>query len=381
MLSISPERKKDYYRRHINIVVFDVPDPPNYGGVIDSYNKILSLNKEKVKVHLHCFLYGRATSEYLEKVCESVTYYKREMSLAYFFSKVPFIVRTRANIELLDNLKANDYPILFEGLHTTYYLDHEDLSKRTKLVRAHNIEHHYYFQLAKAERNILKKFYLLTESIKLRFWEKKLVYANYIMGISRKEAVYFIKYGKSLCLPPFHNSFEPLIKPGKGNYILYHGNLSVQENIKAVLFLIENVFSRISHNVIIAGRRPDIQILKAVDKFSNIELVSNPNEFEIEKLIKEAQINVLVTFQETGIKLKLLQSLFNGRYCIVNSMMVKNTNLEKLCLIADEPDEIIRLINDTFPKEFDENSVNERIDLLGEQYSNLSNVKTLCDLF
>ncbi len=35
-------------------------------------------------------------------------------------------------------------------------------------------------------------------------------------------------------------------KPGKGNYILYHGNLSVSENYNAALWLIENVFSKIT---------------------------------------------------------------------------------------------------------------------------------------
>jgi hypothetical protein len=42
--------------------------------------------------------------------------------------------------------------------------------------------------------------------------------------------------------------------PGKGEYILFHGNLSVPENEKALLYLVKNVLSRLTYHVVIAGK-------------------------------------------------------------------------------------------------------------------------------
>ena len=58
--------------KEINIVSFDVPFPSNYGGVIDVYNKLVWLNKLGVKIHLHCFKYGRSSSSKLNDLCEKV---------------------------------------------------------------------------------------------------------------------------------------------------------------------------------------------------------------------------------------------------------------------------------------------------------------------
>ena len=50
--------------KHLHIVSFDIPYPPNYGGVIDVYYKLKALHRKGVKIILHCFEYpGRARSE------------------------------------------------------------------------------------------------------------------------------------------------------------------------------------------------------------------------------------------------------------------------------------------------------------------------------
>jgi hypothetical protein len=56
------------------------------------------------------------------------------------------------------------------------------------------------------------------------------------------------------------------------------------------------------------------------------------------ELVRNAQVNVLPTFQATGIKLKLLLCLFTGRHVVCNSPMVEGTGLESLCHVHDEPE-------------------------------------------
>ena len=78
-----------------------------------------------------------------------------------------------------------------------------------------------------------------------------------------------------------------------------------------------------------------------IKNIPNIELVENPPFEKMEELMRDAHINLLLTFQNTGIKLKLLNSLYRGRFVLVNGKMVNNTGLETLCII-----EAMKLLNE-----------------------------------
>jgi hypothetical protein len=119
----------------------------------------------------------------------------------------------------------------------------------------------------------------------------------------------------------------------------------------------------------------------AVEKHSHIQIKGNINTLEIDELIKNAQVNILPTFQSTGIKLKLLAALFNGRHCMVNSPMVADTGLEELCTIRDEAEEIVKELPELFKKQFDMNEKQKREKVLRESFSNEANVKKLMELF
>ena len=57
---------------HLHIISFDIPYPANYGGVIDVYYKAKALSEKGVKVHLHCFQYGRKPSMVLENLVKNL---------------------------------------------------------------------------------------------------------------------------------------------------------------------------------------------------------------------------------------------------------------------------------------------------------------------
>ncbi|MBL0146692.1 MAG: hypothetical protein IPP48_14100 [Chitinophagaceae bacterium] len=52
------------------------------------------------------------------------------------------------------------------------------------------------------------------------------------------------------------------IKDGVGSYCLYQGNLSVNENEKAVSWLLQNVFSKTTVPFIIAGKNPSKKLVR-----------------------------------------------------------------------------------------------------------------------
>ncbi|MCC6181800.1 MAG: glycosyltransferase family 1 protein [Bacteroidia bacterium] len=367
----------------INIVCLDVPYPANYGGAINMFHKIRCLHQQGVEIYLHCYTYGtRRPQQELEKYCRKVNYYQRKTGLASFFSILPYNVKSRKSKELKKNLQKNNYPILFDALHTCYYINDKEFSGRLKLFRESNIEHNYFYHLAKNENQFLKKLYLYTEAFKLKLFEKYLSAADAMLVVSTEDEQYFKKQfpnNKVYYLPSFHQNDELGIRVGKSDYCLYHGNLSVSENYQAASWLIEHVFSKINHPVIIAGLNPPRFLVEKIARYPHIQLKENCSEQEMNELIENAQIHCLYTPQATGLKLKLLNVLFKGRFVIANDFMVHGTELSMAITIANQPDDYIYKIKQHFTETFDEQLLQIRKDYL-KKYCNQHQVNSLIEI-
>lgn len=364
--------------RHLHIIALNIPWPANYGGVIDIYCKAKALSEAGVKVHLHCFEYGRSRADENLQFCHQVHYYHRETSFGKHLTCQPYIVSSRKSKELMDNLLRDDYPILCEGLHTTFLLNDERFSNRKVFVRAHNVEHDYYRGLAKSESVFWKKMYFSFEAAKLKHYEPVLRKSQGIFAISQQDYDYFSnRYTNVKYLPAFNSYYDVTSLFGKGNYVLYHGNLSVRENVDAALWLIENVFSKIKEPSIIAGLCPDSALLKAARKYDHISVYADVSDEEMAELLRNAQVNVLITHQPTGLKLKLLNALGQGRFCVVNSQMLAGTSLESMCSVCDDASLMISEIEHLFIQEFTMEDVEKRRNVLSKLYDNTANVQIL----
>lgn len=299
-------------------------------------------------------------------------------------SLLPYNVKSRQSIELENNLLADNHPILFEVLHTCYLLNDPRFKNRKKIYRHSNIEHDYYSELSRSERNFIKKIYLKIEAWKLKRFERILHHANVILAVNQKDTDYFRrKFTKvrSEYLPSFHPDSKLNIQMGKGDYILFHGNLSVSENYEAAEWLSKNVFSKLNYRCVIAGLNPPEFLKTLVKDYSNVELVIAPEEPEMKQLIRNAQVHALYTAQPTGLKLKLLNVLFNGRFVICNQNMLAGTGLKKnhSLRVAEHLEGFISTIEEAFNSGFTDDLTAER-KLLITAFDNEGNGKKLSDL-
>lgn len=370
--------------KSVNIISFDVPYPPNYGGIIDVYWKLYWLNKAGIRIHLHCFSYGRLPAKELNELCEKVYYYPRQTGLLSNLSYLPYTVKSRQSTEMENNLLANDYPILFEVLHTCYLLNDLRFKERIKLYRHSNIEHDYYKHLASSEKDFVKKMYLKIETKRLEQFENIISNANYILAVNEIDSFYFKqKYTKpqTIYLPSFHPHNTPTIKEGTGDYILYHGNLSVSENYEAADWLIDHVFSKISEKVIIAGLNPPTVLKHKIEKFSNIILAENLSEEGMNDLIENAQIHCLHTHQATGLKLKLLNVLYKGRLILCNNQMLKGTGIVagKSITICNTGADYCSALKSQINLAFVASFIDER-NLITKRFNNTANAAVLAEL-
>jgi hypothetical protein len=349
--------------------------------VIDVFYKVKALKELGVEIHLHCFHYGRGESEMLNSICKSVNYYDRQMSNKFLFSSEPFIIASRRSEELLKNISKDDAPVLFEGLHCCAYLSSTELKKKKKLVRTHNIEHDYYRGLADVEPKMMKRMYFRREAKKLERFEKNLSLADAVLAISPADATSLsARYKNVHHVMAFHPYENVTSQIGSGKFALYHGNLEVGENNQAALFLVNEVFNNRDLQLVIAGNNPSDELKKAIVGKRNIILKANIPTAEIDDLIANAHVNILPTFQATGIKLKLLAALFLGRFCLVNSPMVANTGVESLCVIGETAPAMISQLNNCFAKEFTQEEIEKRKILLAEKFSNRRNAEKIVGL-
>jgi hypothetical protein len=209
---------------------------------------------------------------------------------------------------------------------------------------------------------------------------KQLQYANLIAAISANDAYHFKRNFKSVyTVSAFHPYNKVEIKEGIGSYALYHGNLAVAENNLGALFLVNEVFNNTKFPLVIAGSAPSNELMDAVKKHAHITLKGDISTNEINSLIANAQINVLPTFQATGIKLKLLAALFSGRHCLVNNPMVANTGLEELCIVRDSAKEMAKEIELLKNIPVSKSMIERRKLLLENTFSNSYNAKLLMD--
>lgn len=367
--------------KKLHIVCHDVPYPADHGGMFDLFYKIVALHKSGVEIILHCFEYGKGEQDELRKYCSEVYYYKRTTGLKGFSFFLPYIVSSRRSKQLLKNLAADNSPVLLEGTHTTYPAHKKIFPDRTLLFRLHNIEQAYYYHLSKSENNFFKRLYFKLESKSLEKYEVKAMRnVSFILPVSKKDAIKVSEQCPGISvnyLPVFLPFQQVRILKGVGHYCLYHGNLSVAENDKAACWLAQNIDASTT-SLIVAGKNPLTSLKKLLGQ-KKITLIADPTDDEIFHLIQNAQINIILSFNDTGIKLKFLNALFHGRHCIANEAAIPDEEFKNHCTVFS-PKQINETISSLINKPFTEKEIDERKKFLLRHFNNDTNSEKLSAL-
>jgi len=214
-------------------------------------------------------------------------------------------------------------------------------------------------------------------------WEKDLQGVGGIAAISNEDYEYFSRVfpDKNVIRTYGFNALDKVESLlGKGKYVLFHGNLSVAENKDIAAFIMGKIAPITDCQFIIAGKNPTKELIEMADGQKNIKMIANPSEFKMQSLITDAHIHLMLTYQATGFKLKLITSIFNGRFVIANDEMLKGSGLDGCVIKANSAEEIMSNIHKYKELPFDEAELNKRKSCISEDYFNRKKAQQIIEL-
>lgn len=349
---------------------------------MDVYYKLKHLHAQGGKIIYHCFYYAghNPPTELLNQYCEEIYYYPRKkQAWKLLTSSLPYVVSSRANSDLLTRLLADDYPILFDGIQTCYFMNHPEILKRKRIFRANNIEHAYYAGLAMWETSWLKKQYLKLEARRLEKFEKKLSGVDAILSVAKMDIPHFEQYAVTHHIPPFYNSENTteIDESAAVQQVLFQGNLSVKENEHAAKYIIKNVAPLTENKIVIAGKNPSGELQSLSNAVKNVALIDTPSIEVMDALIRHSKVNLLMTFQQTGIKLKLLHALESGQHIIINEKMDDSGIFAALCHVENEPQRIARKMDELLEIPFTNTDKTKRDKAFAAYFGNAKNARRI----
>lgn len=341
------------------------------------------LQKAGIAIHLHCFDYGRGQQPELNLYCEQVFYYSRNEGHKGIASRLPYIVSSRKNEDLLLRLLEDDAPILMHGIHSTFLLTDDRFANRHCVVRLHNTEHVYYRQLARSSNSWIKSIYYYLESRQLLSYEKRVANSAHFVAVSETDVKRYREQFRSSrisYIPVFLPEWELKNKDGMGSYCLYHGDLQVPVNERTANRLLTRIFSQLKIPLVIAGRNPSPRLLELAHREQHTCLVANPTDQELEDMIARAHLHILPAQHNTGIQLKLLHALFKGRHCVANAAAVKQHPIAPLVHTAESDSALINLIQQLYQQGYSEADFLLRAKILRENFNPEKQTRELIDI-
>jgi hypothetical protein len=364
----------------LHIVCLDAPAPPNYGGAIDMFYKIKTLSESGRKVILHYYDYRKKRGvEALRSYCHSIYRYKRKSFLQSLSHSLPYIVSSRINSQLIHRLNRDEHPVLLEGFHCSGIIPYINNKHRSIVIRVHNNEADYYHNLAKAEKSFFKKIFSKRESRMLQAWQIAMDKNITLACLSERDVAKLATvYGfRSVHFVPCFIPWQKVSgKSGLGTYCLYHGNMGVSENENAARWLADHVFAHLDIPFIVAGSGMSNKLKSTIACYKNMSVIEDPSEPQLRALVENAHVHVLPSFNNTGVKLKLLHALLKGRFCLTNEAGIDGSKTADVVLVARNAHEYRNVIMGLMSTRFTPADTEARNQVLS-LYSNEGNAQKL----
>lgn len=235
--------------------------------------------------------------------------------------------------------------IWLESIFTLPYLPLFKKFNIPVLVRTHNIEHRIWKELARNTSNPFKKIYIKKLASQLEKFElNTLEKVDGIACISESDAAYF---NEKLSSPKIETILtSQILSQEKANYelktVFHLAAMDWLPNKEGLSWFVSEVMPHLKEGVSvhIAGKA------LAVEDYTNENLINHGEIPVAEDFIHKHGICIIPLQSGSGIRMKVLQNLAQGKPIVSTSKGVEGLNLsqEELC-IQDDPVKFAMAIN------------------------------------
>lgn len=370
-------------KKKVLIVSPGLPFPPSDGHKLKLYNLVKQLS-DKVDLKLLVISNEKIDNECLEFLNNNFisfkvfkfprVFYFVNLLRSVFNLNLPFQVSYYTFSKIRRYLKQNhlkDDLIIFNLIRTCGYIDVFEKNK-VVLDMVDSIGINYKNSQNKTTSLFYKIIYFLETKRLLAFEKSAVEYAKLTLLVNKSEAEYYNSFGNSKWLPNGVNKalFE-INGSHKKPIVCFFGAMFYQPNVDAVLWFCKYVLPSINPDIkfYIIGGRPSYEVIKLQNERIIVTgFVENPYD-----LISSALCTVAPMQTGGGIQNKILESMGLGQITITNNLgalpIIGSKNSENI-LIANKPEEFIKLINDIYenPEPYNKLKVNAR-NLIQDNYS------------
>jgi glycosyltransferase involved in cell wall biosynthesis len=253
-------------------------------------------------------------------------------------------LRLRLKELLLEN---NFDVVILETIYLAVYVDIIRKYSSAKLIlRAHNVEHLIWEQIAKNTPKGLKKTYLSILAKQLKQFEKKSIpLFDTILCISQTDKHWFSAQNKGISVEiiPFGIDIENIpneVTPYNCDNLFSLASMDWHPNFEGITWFLYNVWEQIHHlypNLIfrIAGRNIPDSLKKT--QIKNIDIVGEVDDAQ--NFMLKNGILIVPLWSGSGIRIKIIEAMSIGKVVITTSIGLEGIAAEdkKHILIADSP--------------------------------------------
>lgn len=296
---------------------------------------------------------------------------------------MPYSVSSKSDESLLERLNQNDFPIIFHGIESTYFLSRGHFNNRKIIIRLQTWKHQKYKKLFHNHPIGLHK---------IRYKLKELRYKKFELELSRKYICAIIPSANECrmtlrenelaheTLPHFIGMSTPMGIEGNGHYCFFHGDFTNTSTELSAQWLLKEVFNEIELPFVIVAKNPSVEIEHLAHEKMHTCIVANPSDKELVELIKKAHIHILPTNELGDENNGLILSSHLGRHILIKREYPANKGLQSICHTAHTASEYKKKIKALFDLPFTNTDIQKRERVNREEFDDKKNVLKLLKL-
>lgn len=363
--------------KKVLVIMPDMPYPPISGGKIDYYYNLCLLKKKGCRINL-IFSYVNKSNlnvglPKIRELCDNVFYFQRKIDIFhminpyipyYPFSSKPNKKETEELIHFCaqccndTDIIILDQPHVYE-IYKFVWNYFKGINQKPKTIyRMQNIEANFYKSNFKESPISIRKFLFLFEYIRIRNYEKKMIKkVNSVACISKNELTWvksIDKNAKVFWLPAVYGPFETrgneLSMEEENEYqilknkylgkkiIMLTSSFNGGFNVKATKWFLNDVLPLIlkkDKNILFIFGGLDANKYFRCEGLENIVLFYNVPS--VRPYIKLADLNLVVTHSDAGVKIKLIEAMYNQKKVISTNEGVVGSGLEEFIPHSNDP--------------------------------------------